>query len=651
MHLVLVISSLKRGGAERVATTLANAWVGRGEAVTIVTLDEEEKKPVFQLASDVRLLHISKGRGPLDMLMLIWQLRQQLITLKPSYVISFLYKINVITLLSAIGLKTPVVVAEHNYPGNISVTAAWRFWRAYTYPWSHRLITLTQRALEYFPKELQSNGCVIENPLAPEFFDCQWLGSKGEIRQLVAMGSLSKQKGFDLLLRAFAKVTTTHKEWKLTIWGEGDCRSELEELRGELALGEQVELPGMTEDSAAVFMASDLFVSSSRWEGFPCTIQEAMACQLPVVAFDCPTGPRELIKDGNNGFLVPNGKVDELASTLSRLMEDEDTRRTIGRAASSASKPFEVSEILKKWDDLVFQKKELSQTFHFYWSGQSFSYVNYLAVKSVVSLHENSRVIVHFEEEPIDNEYWQRLTQLENVNLCPLNFQELIAKSGYEGEDFSAFENGAAVNHRSDLIRYLLLLAFGGVYLDLDTLLLKPMTDLFDSDFFLAFQYYGRGTHFLNGAVLGGKASSLKLRRIVGELLTLSKTEQDYPWAIFGPALLTNLFLPRGFFATFIHYLLSLLERLGLGNSFLADCLVKVMAAGKDYEIYPRSYFYSVTCFSNEWPMLFKEGEAHQGAYLLHLWSNNSKDVTEKIDEVFVQNIDCLYSRAAQKFL
>ncbi len=186
---------------------------------------------------------------------------------------------------------------------------------------------------------------LIPDPVAP-------LGgeSDGTSKVVVAAGRLNTQKGFDLLLRAWAQVP--HEDWRLEIYGSGPERAALERLHASLGLGDRAALKGRTKRLGEKLAGASVFALSSRFEGFGMVIVEAMWAGLPVVAFDCPRGPSDIISDGEDGVLVAPEDVDALAAALTALIEDPERRRRLGAAARESARRYEAAAVGPRWDAL-----------------------------------------------------------------------------------------------------------------------------------------------------------------------------------------------------------------------------------------------------------------------------------------------------------
>lgn len=168
----------------------------------------------------------------------------------------------------------------------------------------------------------------------------------------VAAGRLANQKGFDLLLDAFQVVAARHTDWQLWIFGAGPHRARLAEQIQRLGLTGTAQLKGTTGRLDEQFAAASMFVLSSRYEGLPMVLLESMAAGLPAVAFDCPTGPAEIIDPGVTGLLLPPTDVAALADGICALIEDPARRRAMGEAARRASAGYLITEVAESWNKL-----------------------------------------------------------------------------------------------------------------------------------------------------------------------------------------------------------------------------------------------------------------------------------------------------------
>jgi glycosyltransferase involved in cell wall biosynthesis len=174
---------------------------------------------------------------------------------------------------------------------------------------------------------------------------------------VLAVGRYDYQKGFDRLIEAWRVVHGHFPDWKLKIIGDGESRSELEMLVEKYNLDNVVELRKNTSNILSEYLDASFFVLSSRYEGLPMVILEAMSVGLPVVAFDCKCGPKDIIMDGKNGFLVSEGNISDLAKRIMQLIEDSVSRKKMGEVARISSERFSESVIMGKWfhlfEDLI----------------------------------------------------------------------------------------------------------------------------------------------------------------------------------------------------------------------------------------------------------------------------------------------------------
>lgn len=353
---VIILSGLGAGGTERVANIMANHWAARGWPVTVATLDPPGTRSYYPFHPGVTIRRLGvppRRRGKLGAALAIIRrvaaIRRILREEAPDIAIALLTRQSILTLIAAQGLDLPVVVSERSNPERQYPGRVWNWLRMKLYPRAYGLVTMTEGARDFFPAKLRARSWIIPNPVMPAAE--RRPGHEG--RRLAAVGRLEAVKGFDLLLQAFGMIADDFPDWKLVIWGEGRERATLEALRDRLGLAYRVEFPGLSRQPGAWVETADAFVLSSRYEGFPNVLLEAMAHGLPAVSFDCRWGPREMIRHGVDGLLAAPQDVAELAAMLAAVMRDAGLRSRLASAARVSAQRFRTEAVMAKWDQLV----------------------------------------------------------------------------------------------------------------------------------------------------------------------------------------------------------------------------------------------------------------------------------------------------------
>lgn len=351
-HIAFVIAGLGAGGAERVLSLLSAAWVERGLRITVIAFDQDGDPIFHRLDERVGLIRLGRpptARHPLRVLRRITALRRTLGAVRPDLTISFLTKINVLVLLASLGTRRRVIVSERNNPDAQDAAAIWNRLFAMLHARAAAIVMQTDASVRCLPPAARRQACVIGNPIA----------ASAEVRAardhhvLAAVGRLTRQKGFDLLVEAFARIADRHPDWRLRIWGGGEMRLALETLVAERDLERRVDLPGNSTEPGGWISGADAFVLSSRYEGFPNALGEAMAAGLPVAAFNCDFGPGSIIRDGVDGLLVEPEDVQALSAALDRLLGDRLLRAQLGAAASAGMRRFAPAKVVAQWDVLI----------------------------------------------------------------------------------------------------------------------------------------------------------------------------------------------------------------------------------------------------------------------------------------------------------
>jgi glycosyltransferase involved in cell wall biosynthesis len=352
-----------------VTALLASGLARRGHEVSILTLTGSED-PFYELDPAVKLVPMGVHWGTQN----LWRtfhknfariraIRRELRATRPDVLIGMMTECNVLAVLAgriAERMPFPVIVSERVHPALTNRRALACAARFVTFPFADALTTCSRGMAPWYERWLPKQKVVpIQNPVVlegrPEDPAAEALAARmrGE-RHLLAMGRLAPQKGFDMLLEAYARLPlSTRRGWSLAILGEGGQRQELQAQIKRLGLLGEAHLLGRYANPYPILRAGDIFCLSSRYEGFPNALTEAMACGLPAVAFDCLTGPSEIIREGEDGLLVPPGDVEGLSEALGRLMRDDALRQRMARRAPQVGERFGLEGFLDRWEGLL----------------------------------------------------------------------------------------------------------------------------------------------------------------------------------------------------------------------------------------------------------------------------------------------------------
>lgn len=375
MKILIFIHSMASGGAERVTANLANEWICADHQVTVVTQQQTTadfyplKTGVHRIALGTAKESASFGNALLNNLKRVFALRKVIRRELPDIVIGMMTTANVLTTLATLGMHVPVIVCERTYPPQLPVSRLWSRLRCWTYPLATRVAMLTSEGVDWLRREIpRARGVVMPNPVpyplpanTPELVPAAVLADERKV--LLAVGRMSEEKGFTGLIEAFASLAGQHPRWDMVILGDGPLREELAQQVQAKGLDGRVLLPGRAGNVGAWYERADLYALSSRVEGFPNTLAEAMAHGCAAVSFDCDTGPRDLIRHEVDGLLVPPGDVAALAQSLGRLMQDDDLRAQMAARALEVRERYSMQRVLGLWDGLfadVCQQKRPS---------------------------------------------------------------------------------------------------------------------------------------------------------------------------------------------------------------------------------------------------------------------------------------------------
>lgn len=354
--ILVVVSTLTAGGAERVASEIANAWAARGVRVGLLTISNVQSDH-YRLHKDVKRIAVNliwNSNGFWDALLSNVRrsltLRREILRFSPDAVITFADQTNIRVLAAMLGTGTPVIVSERIDPRVHRISREWAFARRLLYPCSAALVVQTMSVAAWAVQIVGKNKVHV----IPNFVRAMnFAAPRKDERCILAMGRLDAQKGFDLLLRAYAASHARELGFRLRIVGVGHELYNLTALGRQLGIDGHIDFQGVSLTPEAEMLRATIFVLPSRYEGFPNVLVEAMALGCAVIAADCPSGPAEIVTDGRDGLLVPAENVEALTLAIDRLLRDAELRALLGRGATNIRNRLSIDTVLKQWDGVV----------------------------------------------------------------------------------------------------------------------------------------------------------------------------------------------------------------------------------------------------------------------------------------------------------
>ena len=353
MRVSFFISDLKRGGAERVISILADHWAkDTSNEIFIVTLGNSNSSyPLHKNVNLVKLDLVSESRNILEGLtnnfLRVKALRKTFKTISPDVIISFISINNMLSIAATAGLSIPIIISERSNPKTFIPGQPWEFVKKIAYSRADYLILQTKKVCSCYDN-YRVKKAVINNPIT-KLHSSKPIEADKKI--ILAVGRLGKEKGFDFLIECFSLANTT--DWELWIVGKGEEKAALEQQIQRLNLEEKIKLKGLVSNVYDYYKFAEFFILSSNTEGYPNALIEAMSMGKAVISTSCDFGPSEIIEPNVNGILVPVNDKTKMVEGINFLIENESERRKMERNALKINDRLNVDKIAQEWESLI----------------------------------------------------------------------------------------------------------------------------------------------------------------------------------------------------------------------------------------------------------------------------------------------------------
>lgn len=350
MNIVFIVTGLRIGGAERVAVQLAN-YLSKSHNLQIVQFDNND--PMYTVAPTVKItnIHYQTGNKIFDIYHRIKHIRKIFIQDRIDIALCFSLSVALYSIIAGLFYnKTKVISAEHTNPYNRNDGKLFKLLVNMILPLSDGVVFLTSECRDYFNKRIRKKSYIIPNPITVDNLPLNPIDvDYRDKTKITSVGSLRKVKDFKTLLLSFKLIKEKYNDKHLYIYGEGEDREKLINFAKELHIEDATHFMGNVDDIYSNIKDSYLYIQTSISESWGCSIQEALACGLPVISTDCNFGPRKMIVDGKNGFLVPIKDYKKIAEKADLIYSDESLTRNLSSEAVKIREKYSIEIIAKKY--------------------------------------------------------------------------------------------------------------------------------------------------------------------------------------------------------------------------------------------------------------------------------------------------------------
>lgn len=353
MNIFFLTESLGNGGAERVTTELIKSWTDLGHNVTIIQTDENKFGTEYSLPKNISKINISNNYKfrPFKILKNIQSLIKILKT-NPEYpVITFLQQQCFMLSIASFFVPNKIIMSERNDPTKNPGRKITRKLRDWSFLRADKCVFQTELAKKHFSKSIQEKGTIIPNPINGNLPD-PWTGERD--KRIVMACRLNYQKNIPMAINAFKKLHTSFPDYKLEIYGQGRLKEELEKNIYNLGLKDSILLKGFSNSLLEDIKSASIYISTSDYEGISNALLEALGMGIPTIATDCPVGGTKMvIKNNENGILIPVGDERALLEGMKRIITKKDFSQYLSSNAIKVREQFPLDKISNKWIELI----------------------------------------------------------------------------------------------------------------------------------------------------------------------------------------------------------------------------------------------------------------------------------------------------------